>query len=55
MAVKSARILQVRLLRADKAARARIDDRLSREIVAARGDREGSMVWPWLHADLIAY
>ena len=55
MAVKSARILQARLLQADKAAPAGIDDKLSWEIVADRRDREGSMVWPWLHTDPIAY
>lgn len=42
---------RARLLEADEAAQAGIDDRLSRDIVAARRDREGSMVWPWLHAD----
>lgn len=42
---------RARLLDAGEAACAEIDDRLSREIVAARRDREGRMVRPWLHLE----
>ena len=44
-------IERARLLEAGEAARAGIDDRLSREIVAARRDREGRSVRPWLHPE----
>ena len=40
-----------RLLEAGEAVRAGIDDRLSREIVAARRDRDGRLVRPWLHSE----
>ena len=41
---------RVFLSRTQGAARRRIDDELSEEIVVERIDRYGQLVWPWLHA-----
>lgn len=39
-----------KLIDAEEVALAAIDDRLSKEIVVERADRDGRMVAPWLHS-----